>query len=442
MPQRVKLSMGNLRETVKNRLNISWKRRLRMYREAIFRLLECTGERFFMWTERSGNSEVTPLLDPAEIKKLLIFRTDRIGDVVLSTPAFRAVRKRVPTAEITLVCKSYTKPLVDGLNLFDDIVCVDRYRGVLGKLRLIRQLRKKRCNLTLVFYTTFWIGMLAYFCRSPIRVGYRENGGGFWMTHKLPPQLPDQVCHEVKRTLAVIEVVGIPVISTGLSVSVSTEGEQAAKRYFEKHAILETDILIAVHPGSRQVHLRWSADGFAKTSNLLLKDAAIQIILIGSREERELIRSVYSRIWRKDRVHIANSFTLSELVGLLKNCSLFIGNSTGPMHIAAALGIPVVAIFGLTHPYDSPTKWRPWSERSTVVTRRFGVSGFHPSDMSSSHYMNQIKPEDVYVAAMGLLESYYKRFQNPLSNRISALRTSEKCSDTPGMLRLFDRPAP
>ena len=172
-----------------------------------------------------------------------------------------------------------------------------------------------------------------------------------------------------------------------------------AQRFYQDSGL--TAPVIFMHPGSRQEYIRWKKEGFAEVADMLIRDKKACVILAGGTDERDLIRELGSLM--KEKAVIAEGLTLSRLVSLIKRADLFIGNSTGPMHIAAALRVPVVAIFGCRHPLDSFLEWGPWGQKCIVVSKDVGCRRCHPSDCVSFECMAAVTVADVYRAAIQLL---------------------------------------
>ncbi|MCM8763262.1 MAG: glycosyltransferase family 9 protein, partial [Candidatus Omnitrophica bacterium] len=174
-------------------------------------------------------------------------------------------------------------------------------------------------------------------------------------------------------------------------------GEKIAEDFLKNYAIQKSDLKIVIHPGARQEYIRWKKEGFAKVSDELIKQYNAKIILIGSSNESNLVGEIASLM--KQRPILAIGLKLTVLVSLIKRCHLFIGNSTGPMHLAAALKVPVVAIFGNIHPLDSYQEWGPWGENHIVVSKNLRCKNCHPGDCRTLDCMRLITAEDVLDAA-------------------------------------------
>lgn len=320
-----------------------------------------------------------------KINKILVIRIDRIGDVLLSTPAIRAVRETFPAAEISLLVSAYTKDLVVDSPDIDKLL-------IYGQDRV-----SSNYDLAFALHSGLRQNYLTFTSGARIRVGYTGWGGGFFLTRKLVDDREKRIRHEVESALEVVGSIGCTTQDKSLRISVTKEGEEFAEEYLQQHQFNKEDIIVVVHPGARQDYIRWEKRGFAAVADRLIKEEKAKVILIASRSEQQLMEEVVSLM--REKPFFAIGLSLAQLVSLIKRCRLFIGNSTGPMHIAAALKVPVVAIFGNIHPLDSYQEWGPWGEGHIVVSRNLNCSDCHPSDCKTFDCLQLISAEEVLEAA-------------------------------------------
>jgi len=374
---------------------------IRIYRTVkseFYRFLDAGGKIIFYILRGSRIISETTALDPNRINKIMIIRADRIGDLVLSTPSFAALRKRYPKSYISLVVQTYTKDLVFNNPVVDEVIDFDPKMPVMQKINFFLKFKKYRYDLVAVLHSTLGWGFFAYLSGAPYRIGYSERGGGFLLTIPIPLKDDAEVVHELERTLDIVKRVGADIEDKHPYVSVTEKGERFAKKFFENSGIKNTDRVVAMHPGARQAYIRWRAEGFAAVADMIIEKYFFKILLIGGESENTIIKDVNRGIKNKNFIVTALGVELTELVSLIKRCVLFVGNSTGPMHIATALDVPVVAIFGSVHPLDSFKKWGPWGDGHSIVSKDLNCNNCHPSDCETYDCMNLIEPEDVMKA--------------------------------------------
>jgi len=307
-----------------------------------------------------------------------------------------------------MLLRPYTKPLVINNPNLDQTMEYDRSFSFYAKICVIRKLRLLRPELAIVLNTDFFSGLIAFLSGAKYRVGNAHKEASFFFTIAVEDPTrsgmssssgaKDQIKHTVESTLDLVRTLKVPVNEKKeLSVSITEEGEKYVDRFFEKHKLDDTDLIIAIHPGSRQPYIRWRKEGFAEVADQLIENHNAKIILIGGPGESQIINDVLS-LMKHGIIAIDPPIKLTELVSLLNRCHLFIGNSTGPMHIAAALKVPVVAIFGSKHPMDNYKKWGPWGEGHIVVSKNLDCLDCHPGDCKTFECMELISPTDVLKA--------------------------------------------
>lgn len=339
---------------------------------------------------------VTPILlfynmfKNEEVQKVLIIRLDRIGDVVLSTPAIRAVRQSFSLAKIHVIVQEYTSELIITNNDIDRII-------VHGKDRL-----ERNYDVAIALHPGLYQNYLTFRSGATKRVGYTGWGGGFFLTHRIHDDRAVRLRHEVESALEVVALVGCKTTKTNLELSVTQEGEAFAASFLATKKILHPWVVI--HPGARQPYIRWKKEGFAELADLLIRDAQVQVALTGSEAEEDLLLEIVEKMEMKPVC--VTGVSITQLIAIINSCDLFIGNSTGPMHIAAALGVPVIAIFGSQHPLDSYHEWGPWSDKSIVISKDTDCLECHPTDCINFDCMNNIETVEIFEAAQNLLGKY------------------------------------
>lgn len=403
-----------LRKPIKKSLQLIGSRHLnravRKLRELWYKYLDSAGR--FLFSILRG-VHILPLSEEfihEKVNRILVIRTDRIGDLILSTPSLTALRARFPKAHISFMVNSYTKDLVVGAPMINEVIAYDSKISLLGKLRLIIDLRRSRFDLAVILYSTFWSCLVAFLSGALFRIGYRERGGGFLLTTPIPPKKGNAVVHEVENTLDIVRVIGADTEDKELYICITEQGKRYAKTFFKEKGISSQDKIVAIHPGARQGYIRWQKEGFAEVADNLIEKYYFKILLIGDDSEKYLVEDLLRMIRNKKEVIPARDTTLTQLVSLLKRCNLFIGNSTGPMHLAAALKVPVVAIFGCIHPLDSYKKWGPWGDGHIVVSKNLNCPECHPSDCNTFDCMRLITSKEVLEAASRQIRTYgYKK---------------------------------
>lgn len=371
------------------------KKFVRFMRKVYFIFFDFLGNAIFCLLRLFGLLPKISDFEKNSIKKILIIRLDRIGDVILSTPAIRAIRQGFPEAEIKLLVREYTKDLVIHNPNIDRLLIYEKDK--IGN----------DYDLAIVLHPGFKQNYITFISGARYRIGYIGWGGGFFLTHKLIDDRKIRIRHEVESALEVAGSIGCSTNNKNLEISVTEEGERFAEFFFQEHQFKADDTVVAMGPGARQEYIRWKKEGFAAVADTLIKQNKAKVIMVGGREGKGLIENVLSLMQQKPILAIG--LRLTELISLIKRCDLFIGNSTGPMHIAAALRVPVVAIFGNIHPLDSYQAWGPWGEGHIVVSKNLNCPDCHPSDCKTFDCLELLTADEVLEAAKKQIKKYVSR---------------------------------
>ncbi len=329
-------------------------------------------------------------LDTGTVKKILLIRRDAIGDVILTTPALRAVRHAFPHALIHLLVSEQCRDLVSA-NPNIDRLLIDHHDRIEGDY-----------DCAIAFHAGYAHNRITHESGARVRVGFRGSGGSFFLTHALDDDRATRIRHEVDSALEAVAVIGCRVDDKQSEVSVTEAGERFAVRFFRDARVSVNRPVVVMHPGARQAYVRWKKEGFAEVADTLIREYEAAVIFTGSDGERRLVEEIISLMAQK--AVSAAGIRLTETVSLIKRCSLYVGNVTGPMHIAAALEVPVVAIFGCAHPLDSCQVWGPRGPKAAIVTSAIHCPSCHPTDCRRQYAcMQAITADEVLSAARRLL---------------------------------------
>jgi heptosyltransferase-2 len=365
-------------------------------------------------------------IDPHQIKRILVRQVNWVGDAVLTLPALEALDRRFPQAEISLLAKSWVGGLFAGHPAVDRIIeyrAGDAHRGLTGRWRLARQLSDERFDLAVLFPNSLEAALIPWLAGIPRRMGFPTDGRGRLLTHPLPRESVPEGRHQVERYLAIVRALG----GTGAPpprLAVTTEARQRAGRLLQDHGIGPADLTVALAPGSVYGGAkRWPAERFAVVGDALVESRGAQILLVGSEKERPALERVAAGM-RRPAVNLAGRTDLSGLVGLLERARLLLGNDSGAMHIAAALGTPVLAIFG---PTDAEATG-PLGTRTRIVREPVACSPCLLRECPIDHRcMTRVTADRVLRAALDFLEK-------PRGSRLSALGSPAAFLDRDGTI--------
>jgi heptosyltransferase-2 len=282
---------------------------------------------------------------PQSIGKILIRVNNWIGDVVMISPAMRAVRRTFPQAEITLLAKTWVLDALRGSPYYDRLIEYDRdgsHSDWRGRWALIRSLRRENFDLALLFQKAFEAALFSYLARIPRRVGFRTDSRACLLTD--PVELP-QGLHHAEQFFRIAEAVGAEVADRRLSFHLTARGKDGALGLLHRLGLDEKNLLIAVHPGASKPQRAWPADRLGQVVRTLMAEYEAMPILLGSITDAKALATIRMTVGPGCTPPV-DALNLQEMAALLRHCQLLICNDSGPMHIAAALRVPVVAVFG------------------------------------------------------------------------------------------------
>jgi len=350
-------------------------------------------------------------------RKILIRAVNWIGDAVMTLPALEAVKRLHPEASITVLARPWAAEIYRNHPAVDEILIYEntgRHNGLAGKLRLARLLRRSRFDTALLFQNAFDAAMIAFLAGIPERVGYNRDARRLLLTravdlragHKLKDGT--RLRHHVDYYLDLVEGwTGIdPRIGHETVMRMHlTDAERAWADTFIANSGLGGASIIGINPGATfGSSKRWFPERFAEAADRLAENAGAGVIIFGGPQEVSIAGEIAGRMTNKPVV-AAGRTTLRELVALIERCDLFITNDSGPMHIAAALDRPVVALFGST----SPEATGPYCRNHRIV--RPAGTDCAPCFKRKCHKagtpvcMEEISVEMAVDAAMELMKS-------------------------------------
>ncbi|MBN1871577.1 MAG: glycosyltransferase family 9 protein [Candidatus Omnitrophica bacterium] len=308
-----------------------------------------------------------------ERKRILIIRTDRLGDVVLSTPVIRSLRIAYPESHIAFMVRPYAEDIVTGNPYLDEVILYDKYgrhRGFFATLLFGLKLRKKRFDTALILHPTNRAHMIAFLAGIPERIGYSKRLP-MLLTTAISDEKMNGQKHELEYTLDVLRNIGVSCFEKSIYVPVKREDEDRINERLSQRGIAAGDAIITVHPGSSCPSKRWPIENFSSLINKVSVNYGFRIVLVSGSEEKRQVGEL-KRSLGKDIVDMSGETSVGELAALLKRSNLFISNDSGPVHVSTGVGTPNIVIFGRKQPGLSPTRWGPRGDGDIVFHKDAG----------------------------------------------------------------------
>jgi lipopolysaccharide heptosyltransferase II len=339
--------------------------------------------------------------------KLLIRATNWVGDAIMALPALRAVRKRFPEAEIAILALPYVADIYRGQGITDELIGYDRkgeHAGFRGRERLIAELRSKKFNTALLLQNAFDAAWIAWRAGISERIGYNRDGRGLLLTKAIrTPRAGEIPVHEkfyylelVKRAGWIDTIPDIQEISLLVTEEQSRRAEEKLQSFGSKHGAVRIAFGAGAAYGSAKC---WPPERFAAAINQLLKRRGAEVILFGTSSEIAVSAAIQAGL-EQAALDLTGKTEIAELPALLSRCTAFVGNDSGAMHVAAAVGLPVIAVFGPTDPHGTA----PVTPRCTIVQEKSYCSPCFLRRCPTDHRcMTVIAPERVSTGVLQAL---------------------------------------
>ena len=337
-----------------------------------------------------------------EFENVLIVRTDRIGDVVLTLPMIPALHAKFHGRKISMLLRSYTQELVDGFAGLDSILTYDHGGTPKAFFRILSELRKRRFDLVFVVHPTFRLALLMLLAGIPMRVGTGYRWYSFLFNRRVFEHRRTAEKHEAEYNLSLLQAIGCDIRSIpSIALVVSAAAKNAAVQEVKRLGFDAREKLVILHPGSGGSARDWSAQNFGDLARALKNDDC-SVVVTGSSSEESLVEEVVRRS-NGTAAASAGRLSLKELAAFIGSARLFVSNSTGPLHIAAAVGTPVIAFYPPIQEC-SPRRWGPLTEKKLLFAADNALcSRCKGGACQGNDCMDQITVDRILQAARKLL---------------------------------------
>lgn len=348
-------------------------------------------------------SKKTKKLPQQGINNILIRGTNWIGDAVLTLPAVAAIRATYPDAYIAILVKPLVADVYELFSAVDEVIIYEsKLDNPIGVFKLAHKLRKKNFDAAILLQNAIEAAIIVFAAGIPLRAGYSSDGRGLLLTHRVQRTKEIRKVHQTDYYLEMVKALGC--VSVGREIHLETKINRFNAQSVLNKFIPEKDkIIIGIAPGATYGPAkRWFPDRFAAVADKLAESFSLQGILLGGKADGEIAEEV-QKLARPNLINLAGKTTLWEAIYLISQCRLFISNDSGLMHIAGALNIPTVAIFGSTNPVTTA----PVGNKSIIVRREISCSPcLKETCPTDFRCMKQISVEDVFAAAQSLLNNH------------------------------------
>jgi lipopolysaccharide heptosyltransferase II len=340
-------------------------------------------------------------------ENVLVLQTSFLGDTVLTLPLIAELRRRFPVKKLTVLCLPLSQELLQDHPAIDEIIVDDKRkadRGIAGMRHKAAVLRAKGFSLAIAPHKSLRSALILFLAGIPTCIGFRQSRGWFLYQHLADR---DATRHDVERNLSILQALGVRVgeCQRAIEFPVSATIQAAVDDKLRSLGLAEGKLVLGINAGSVWATKRWSQAGFSELIQLLGQRFDCQILLFGGSDDKAVVDEVQNRCGRA-AISLVGQVGLRELAAAISRCAVFVTNDSGPMHIAVARKIPVVAIFCATTP---ALGFYPYSDDAIVIGKNLpcrpcASHGGRRCPLGTEDCIRQIRPAKVLEAVEKLLD--------------------------------------
>lgn len=335
------------------------------------------------------------------MERILVVGVNWLGDSLLTTPAFKALKKKFPGSYLGVMVVGRVREVFEGNPYIDEVIVFDergQQKGFFAKLKFIKFLKKKKFDTVFLIHRSFTRALICFLAGIRLRIGYRRLKNSFILNKKVEP--PKGLVHRQDHYLYLFEKSGIVIedrlpnffISEGTRKKIDKDLEPIKK---------EHPIHIGINPSANWELKRWPGSYFADLSDSLARDFKAAIIFIGTEAQRRVIEEVRAKM-SQSSFNFSGKTSLKELGALMENLKLFISNDSGPAHLAASLGVNTLVIFGPT----SAEATAPRGKAVKVVKKNVDCQiPCYRLDCQDNTCLKDLSVDEVYSKAKNILNN-------------------------------------
>ena len=336
-------------------------------------------------------------INKSKIHTILIRATNWVGDAVMSMPALEAVRENFPASHITVLARPWVGPLYESHPAVNEVIPYKRGYGYWKDssefLRVIRTLRALHLDMAVLFQNAFEAALIARLAGIKIRVGYNTDGRGLLLSHSVVRGKEVLNLHQVEYYLTILRALGWDAPTRDPALRASPESVTRVRSLLVSKGIEDRDLLIGLSPGAAYGPAkRWPVERFAAVGDRAIRKWGAKVVVVGTEKEKALGETLISAT-SQGAFNFCGMTGLGDALALIKRCQLFVSNDSGLMHVAAALKVPTVAIFGST---DSVTTG-PRGRNARIVKHDLECSPCLKPECSAGYRcLLAVQPEEVW----------------------------------------------
>ena len=306
--------------------------------------------------ENSVKTDSTP-------EKIVLLRTDRLGDTILSLPVATALKTAFPHSRITFLARDYTAPIIAASPSVDEVVSLDAFGG--DNPALVRWLKEQHFDAAVHLFPRPELAWATWRAGIPLRIGTGYRYYSLLFNRRQYDHRKQGRYHEAELNLRLLQQLGITDAQVRFDLAVNHGMQEKIDNLLKDHGLDLRVPMIIIHPGSGGSSRDWPAEHFAALAREITANLSVQLIVTGTEKEKSVARDICAAAGMKP-ISLAGRLTVDELMAVINRAALFIANSTGPLHLAVALNKQVLAFYP---PIQAcrPERWGPYGRRQDVL---------------------------------------------------------------------------
>lgn len=304
-------------------------------------------------------------INPRLIKNILVVRNDRFGEFLLNIPAMRALKETFTDAKLIAVVNPYVRELACVVPFIDEIIeWADKKHSFLQRLKLLGFFKKKNIDMAIMLNPSKEFNILTFLAGIPVRAGY-DRKCSFLLNLKMKDKKHLGEKHEVEYNLELVGLLGAKTQDLSLSLKIEDNIINGLGYNFTSDS---RATFLAIHPWTSDPVKQWPLESFKELTKKLLQYPNLKVIIVGWREEAIKSSETFGYLGA-GALDLTGKTTLLQLAAVLKICKLLISGDSGPVHLASALGVPVLALFRNDLPGKTAKRWGPWGDGNSVIEK-------------------------------------------------------------------------
>ncbi|MBF0493781.1 MAG: lipopolysaccharide heptosyltransferase II [Candidatus Omnitrophica bacterium] len=335
-------------------------------------------------------------------KKILVFKLSSLGDIILSIPSLRAIRKKFPEGVIKVMVDKRFKDVLENVPCINGTIPVDlngEHKGM-NLLKLAKEVRAQDFDISLDLQNNRKSHVLAYLGAIPVRAGFSSRKWSFLLNRKA--HLPEKPMDPVEHQLLVLKNIGIGRIDKELELWTRTENDEWVEKFLLDNWIQKDQKIVgfSMSASEKWKSKNWPSASFQELAAMLGEEKSIRVVLLGSAEQSKVAEDITSKLKTKP-VNAVGLTDIGRFISLVKKCSLVVTGDSASMHVAAAVKTPFVALFGPT----DPKRHAPFFRNSEIIRRKIKCSPCYKGTCTVGYKcMAQIRPREVFGAVTRLMK--------------------------------------